>query len=128
MRATLLQTTGPGHEAVLKIEGREYRVRDGFSWSAAHAPTIGGEFDIHLSAELDESWPWEKIFAANPDRRIGLEPLGGVSYLALGRISSIDPVRIECGILVEERALHTQDPCVIGEYVGFRIEALDADA
>ena len=127
MRAILIRTADPGREAVLKIDGREYCVRDGFSWSAAHAPAIGAEFNVELSAELDDSWPWEKVFAANPDRRIGLEPLGGPSYFALGRISSIEPVRIDCGLLIEERAVHTHDPRVIGEFVGFRIETLDAD-
>jgi len=127
MRATLVRTEGPGREAILKIDGLEYRVRDGFSWAAAHAPSIGAEFDVELSAELDDSWSREKIFSANPDRRIGLESLGGLAYLALGRILSIDPVRVDCGILVEERAIHTRDLKVIGDFVGFRIETLDAD-
>src|SRR5262245_66220314 len=109
--------TGPGHEAVLKIKGREYRVRDGFSWVAARTPPIGGDLDVELSAVVDESWSWEKIFAANPNQKIGLEPLEGWSYLALGRIMSIDPVRVDCGILVEERAIYSRDPRVIGEFV-----------
>jgi hypothetical protein len=127
LRATLVRTGGPGQEAVLIIDGREYSVRDGFSWSAAYAPEVGDEFDVTLSAEIDDSWSWERIFAANPERRIGLESLGGYAYLALGRISSVNPVRIDCGILVEERAIHTHDSRVIGEFVGFRIEALDAE-
>ena len=81
-------------------------MRDGFSWSAAHAPEVGGEFDVALSAEIDDSWS-SGYFAANPERRIGLESLSGYAYLALGRISSVNPVRIDCGILVEERAIRT---------------------
>jgi hypothetical protein len=127
LRATLIRMTGPGQEAVLKIEGREYRVRDGFSWSAARTPPIGGDFEVELSAVVDDSWSWEKIFAANPERKIGLVSLEGWSYLALGRISSIDPVRVDCGVLVEEKAIHSRDPRVIGEFVGFRIEVLDAE-
>jgi hypothetical protein len=46
--------------------------------------------------------------------------------LALGRIMSVDPVRVDCGIYVEERALFTHDARAIGEFVGFRIERLDA--
>jgi hypothetical protein len=127
MKATLLQMAGPGREAILEIGGRRYCVRDGFSWSADRTPAVGAEFEVELSAVIDRSWPWEKIFAANPDRRIGLEPLGGWSYLALGRITSIDPVRIDCGILAEERAVYTHDPGVVGAFVGFRIETLDAE-
>lgn len=126
MKAILLRAEGPGREAILKIDGREYRVRDGFSWLAERTPAIGEEFDVELSAVIDSSWPWEKIFAANPDCRMGLEPLGGWSFLALGRISSIDPVRIDCGVFVEERAVYTHDPGVVGAFVGFRIETLDA--
>jgi hypothetical protein len=88
---------------------------------------IGGFFDVELSAEIDHSWSWEEMFAANPDRQIGLVPLESWSYLALGRISSIDPVRIDCGIFVEERAIYSHDPGVVGEFVGFRIEVLDAE-
>jgi hypothetical protein len=76
---------------------------------------------------VDDSWSWEKIFAANPNRKVELVPLEGWSYLAMGRISSIDPVRVDCGILVEERVIHSRDPRIIGEFVGFRIEVLDAD-
>jgi hypothetical protein len=127
MKATLVRTEGPGREAILKIEGRDYCVRDGFSWSAKHAPLVGAEFNVELCAELDASWSWEKTFAANPQRRVGLESLHGWSYLALGQIASIDPVCIDCGILVEERAVYTHDPAVIGAFRGFRIEILDAD-
>ena len=127
MHATLIRTAGPGKQAILNIDDREYCVRDGFSWSAAHAPEVGAEFEVELSAVIDDSWPWEEIFAANPDQRIGLEPLAGGTYLALGQVSSINPVRIDCGILVEERVIHTHDPGVIGEFVGFRIDVLDAE-
>jgi len=126
MKAKLLKTAGPGAEAVLLINDREYCVRDGFSWSADRAPTAGGEFEVELSAELDSSWSWEHIFAANPDHSVGLKPLGGWSYLAQGKILSIDPVCIDCGILVEERAVYSHDPGVVGAFVGFRIEVLDA--
>ena len=124
MKVKLVRTEGPGREAILNIEGREYCVRDGFSWSIDRT---GGEFEVSLSTELDDSWTWEDIFAANPDQRIGLEPLEGYSYLVFGRIQSIDPVRIDCGLLVEERAIYTHDARVIGNFVGFKIIVLDAD-
>lgn len=126
MKATLIRTGGPGREALLAIEGREYCVMDGFSWSAEYAPEVGTLFDVELSAELDDSWAWDKIFAANPDQRVGLETLGGWSYLAFGRIFSVNPVRVDCGILVEERAVFTHDFNVVGAFIGFRIERLDA--
>jgi hypothetical protein len=127
MLAKLVRTDGPGKAALLQIDGREHGVGDGFSWSAEHAPDIGDEFEVELSAEVDHSWSWEQMFAANPERRIGLVPLGGYAYRALGRILSVEPVRIDCGILVVEGAFHSRDSRVIGEFVGFRIEVLDAE-
>jgi hypothetical protein len=126
MKAKLIKTDGPGLEAIVEIDDREYRVMAEFGWSAEHSPRIGDTFDVELSAMLDDAWSWERIFAANPEQRVGLEPLGGWSYLALGRITSVDPVRVDCGIYVEERALFTHDAKVVGEFVGFRIERLDA--
>ena len=82
---------------------------------------------MSLSTVLDDSWSWEDMFAANPDQRIGLEPVEGYSYLAFGRILSIDPVHIDCGLLIEERALYTHDPRVVGDFVGFKIVVLDAE-
>jgi hypothetical protein len=124
MKATLVRTEGPGREAILNIEGRDYCVRNGFSWSADRT---GREFDVSLTTVLDNSWSWENMFAANPDQRIGLEPAEGYSYLAFGRILSVDPVRIDCGLLVEERAIYTHDTSVIGDFVGFKIAVLDAE-
>ncbi len=124
MKVTLVRTEGPGREAILNIEGCHYCVRDGFSWTAGRAD---GDFEVSLSTVLDDSWSWEDMFAANPDHRIGLEPVEGCSYLAFGRILSIQPVLIDCGLIVEERALYTHDPRVIGDYVGFKILALDAE-
>jgi hypothetical protein len=94
---------------------------------AGHAPDIGDEFEVKLSAEVDHSWSWDQMFSANPEQKIGLEPLDGCAYCAFGRILSVDPVRIDCGILVEERAIHTHDDRVIGDFVGFRVEVLDAE-
>jgi hypothetical protein len=124
MKAKLIRTQGPGREAIIEIEGREYCVRDGFSW--ARSLRDGAIFFVELSADLDDSWSWEKMFDGNSDKRVGLVPLGGWSYLALGRITSVNPVRVDCGILVEERAVFTHDPGVVGEFIAFGIATLDA--
>jgi hypothetical protein len=126
MEAKLIMTDGPGREAVLEIGGSEYRVMDDFSWIADRGPQTGETFDVKLETSLDETWTWERIFAANPDKRTKLEPLGGWSYLALGRIASVNPVIVDCGLLTEDRALFTHDSGVIGEFVGFRIAILYA--
>jgi len=98
------------------------------SWYLAPRPPAGSTFALKMSENSGATCPKprEKIFAANPDQRVGLESIGRWSYLALGRITSINPVRVDCGILVEERAVFTRDPRVIGSFVGFRVEVLDA--
>jgi hypothetical protein len=126
MKARLVSTRGPGREAVLEIAGARYAVRDGFSWSAEHAPAIDEVFEVELTTTLDEDESWDEKFSSNPQREIGLQATGGWSYLAKGRISSIDPVCVDCGILVESHAIHSHDPSVIGEYVALRIVCLDA--
>jgi hypothetical protein len=126
MNARLIRTQGPGREAILEIEGGEYCVRDGFSWDAARSPRDGTNFPVELSADLDDSWSWEKMFAGNSEKRVGLVSQGGWSYLALGRITSVNPVRVDCGILVEQRAVFTHDPRVVGEFIAFGIATLDA--
>jgi hypothetical protein len=126
VEARVISSKGPGKEAQLEIDGKRYTVCDGFGWSMESAPTIGEVFDAELSSILDEDETWEEKFAGNPQCIIGLKSTGGWSYLALGQITSIAPVSINCGILVESRAIYTTDARVIGEYVAFRINCLEA--
>ena len=126
IEARLISTSGPGKEAVLEIDGSNYVVADGFSWSAEHSPKVGQVFDVELLAILAENESWETKFSGNPQHRIGFESLGSWSYKAMGRVASVDPVSIDCGILVESRAIHTTDPSVIGEFVAFTIVCLEA--
>jgi hypothetical protein len=74
--------------------------------------------------ELLEPETWESIFASNPGNKIGLEPISGWSYRAFGRVISIAPVIVDCGLLRVEGVVHTHDPSVIGAYVAFTISRL----
>ena len=128
VEARLINTRGHGNEAELEIDGVRHVVMATFDFGMDQSPVFGEIFDVELSTALDEDETWEEKFAGNPGHKIGLESTGGWSYRAFGRITSILPVCIDCGILVESRAIYTHDPRVIGEYVAFKINILFADA
>ncbi|MDD9940870.1 MAG: hypothetical protein OXU20_07540 [Myxococcales bacterium] len=127
MKARLIRTEGPGLEATIECREETLHVMDEFSWHADSAPQPGQEFHVELSAGLlsDED-SWETIFAGNPERRVGLEHRQGWSYRAYGRVAGINPVRVDCGVLVVEDVVRTSDERVVGEYVAFDIDRLDA--
>jgi hypothetical protein len=49
-------------------------------------------------------------------------------YRAFGKVVSIKPVLVDCGLLSVEGVVHTHDPRVIGEYVAFTISRLGGSA
>lgn len=75
---------------------------------------------------LDEDESWESMFQSNPQKKMCLEQVKGWEYKAYGKIISVNPVQVDCGLLIEEDVLHTNDPTVIGEYIGFTISRLCA--
>jgi hypothetical protein len=125
MRAKFLSTEGEYLEATVLINGVEYCIMDEVSLCQSSSPKVGDEFELEFQTELgDESW--EEIFSGNPDKLKGLECVGGWKYNAYGQIVSTNPVCVDCGVLIEEDVIHTNDPKVIGEYISFTIERLGA--
>ena len=85
----------------------------------------GGElFGFEFSNMLDEEDSWETIFQSNPEKCQCIQQIEGWKYKAFGKVISINPVKIDCGVLIEEGVFHTNDTKVIGEYVGFIISRL----
>jgi hypothetical protein len=124
-RARLIATNGPWLEAVIEIDGRRLTVMDEFSVMGPDTcPQPGQEFEVELSSLLLEDEPWEAIFAGNPGRRVGLDQLDGWRYRAFGRVISIAPVIVDCGLLRVEDVVRTHDTRVIGEYLAFTISRL----
>ena len=87
-------------------------------------PKVGDAFEFEFSTMLDEEESWGSIFHGNPERKKCLEQIQGWKYRAFGEVISIDPVKIDCGVLIEEDVFHSHDPKVIGEYVAFNISRL----
>lgn len=123
MKATFLETRGDFLEAIIEIAGERLVVMDEFEGSKL---ARGAPIDIDLRAFVLDPGDWEAVFASNPDGAKGLKHLNGWSYLALGQITSVDPVVCDCGLLTIEDAIRTRDPRCIGENVGIRVDRLDA--
>ena len=128
MKAVLVSTEGPYLEAVLEIDGQHYCVMDELTLDVDGIPKVGECFEIEFSNLLDEDESWDSIFRSNPERKKSIEQIDGWKYRAFGQIISIDPVKVDCGVLIEEDVISTHDPKVIGEYVGFTISRLGAYA
>ena len=124
MIAKLLSTEGTYLEALIEINGSEYCVMDELTLDDLSMPKIGEEFNFEFSNMLDENESWDSIFQGNPKKKKCIEQIRGWRYRAYGEIISIDPVKVDCGVLIEEDVVHTKDQKVVGEYVAFTISRL----
>ena len=123
-KAIFVSTDGSYLEAIIEIDGQRFCVFDEFSVDDRSIPMPGTEFEYEFSSYVDDDETWEDIFSSNPDHRIGIEQIKGWKYRAFGKIIDIGPVRIDCGLFVEEGVIDTHDPRVIGEHVAFTITRL----
>ena len=123
-KAKFISTEGPYLEAIIEIEGRPVCVFDEFSVGERTMPSSGTEFEYEFSNFVDEDESWEEIFSSNPEQKIGIEQIQGWKYRAYGKIIDINPVRIDCGLFIEDGVIDTHDARVIGEYVAFTITRL----
>jgi len=126
MRVTLISTEGPWLEAKVKAGDRILTVMDEFSIDEGTAPTVNSEFDVELSAFVDEDGSWEEMFSGNPERKREVRQLDGWRYQAFGKVISIDPVVVDCGLLEIPDVFHSNDSRVVGEFISFMISRLDA--
>ena len=126
--AKLISSKGPGDEALLEISGQTVCVVDEISWDICTAPEPGDEFEFEFSNELDGNESWEELFRRNPGKRIGIDQIVAWEYLAFGKVVSVDPVQVDCGLFVQSNVFHTHDPLVVGEFIGFKILRLSGYA
>ena len=76
----------------------------------------------------DEAEEWDSIFNSNPDKLKELQHQSGWVYRAYGKIISIKPVIVDIGLFETEAPIQiqTNDINVIGSYIAFTIQRLDA--
>jgi hypothetical protein len=99
-------------------------VMDAFS-DEKNSLRAGAEIEIEFSPCLSDEESWEDIFSGSSGEKIGFEHLGGWAYRAFGKILSINPVFVDCGLIKVEDVVQTNDDRVIGEFVAFTISRLD---
>lgn len=124
IRVQLLTTDGPYLEAVIKIGEKQLCVMDDFSAIGDVAPESGDEFDLELTTLIDDEESWESIVLGNPERKVGLESLGGWRYRAYGQVAQVHPVVVNCGLLCVGDPILSSDARLIGEYIAFTISRL----
>ena len=131
MKALLVRYLPPGIDnhcmfgaAEIALGGTTVLVENYFS---AEREAEGAVLDLEIRpdfAGLEESW--EQIFRGNSQGQKTLIHLSGVSYRALGRIISINPIVADCGLLSLRVPISSNDTRVIGASVGFTVAALCA--
>lgn len=124
VRARLISTEGPYHEAVIETCGQRLHVMDEFSVCEDACPRIGEEFEFEFYPFLGENEEWEAIFAGNPSGHVGLEHLGGWRYRAFGKVVGVNPVVVDCGLFTVEDVVSSSDARLVGESVAFIISRL----
>ncbi len=127
MKVKLIATEGEHLEAVVELQGKRLCVMDQFS-GAATSPKVGEEFELEFNPILDDDEEWEAIFSGNPEGRSGLEPLGGWRYRAFGKVVSVSPVVVDCGLFQVEGVVSSSDPNLVGEPVAFSVSRMGGHA
>lgn len=123
VEAAFVSTEGEHLEAVVEVSGERLHVMDLFGGSSI---SPGQRIEIELEAQVWDPGEWDEVFYSNPEKKKALVRLGGWRYLAFGQIVSVNPVVCDCGLIQADGPIRTHDPRCIGEYVGFKIQRIDA--
>lgn len=125
--ATFISTAGEYLEAIIEVNGQCLSVMDEFGlFSADSLPQTGEPCEVEFNPYLDDVESWEDIFTGNPDKLVLIEQVEGWRYRAFGKITSVNPVVVDCGLLQVEDVVCSTDPRLIGQYVAFVITRLGA--
>lgn len=124
----IISTNGPYLEAEIEVDGTRLTVMDELILAEKSIPSGGLKVEFEFSPDLFEDEPWESIFSGNPSGKIGLEHIAGWRYRAFGKIVSVDPVLVDCGLVKVEDPISTHDHRVVGEFVAFTIGRLGVRA
>jgi hypothetical protein len=120
----LEHTDGLGRAAEVWIKGHLLKVCDGIS--PADNPCAPGLLeDVQFAYASVEGITWDQAVLGNTGRHRTLDPVNGWSYLGLGRVTQIMPVRVDFGIVEMEDANWTTDESLVGRFVRIPIDRLE---
>lgn len=122
-RAKLISTRGRYLDAMIDVDQQIYHVFDEFSsdefnYNEQHC------FDFDWSIECSDDESWNEIFTNNSEQKYGLVHLSGWAYYAFGQIVGVNPVVVDCQVLLVEDVVVSNDERLVGEWVGFTISRL----
>jgi len=123
VNVVLLRTEGYGRAAEIDVGGLRLTVVDGISSAEAPAPAglvENSKFDVVFVVPGS----WRRAVDANPDGERKLEPQWGWRYLGFGRVVSLDPVRLDFGVLELELALPPDEDRQVGDSVCLAIDRI----
>lgn len=127
MEAIFLKTDGPWLQAEIRVGNQELKVMDELSIDERTSPNSGDTIEIEFSTMISEDKEWSELFSGNPEKKRELVHIDGWRYRAFGRITKINPVTVDCGLLNIEDVIYSSDPKIVGEYISFTIERLEAN-
>lgn len=122
-RAKLISTRGRYLDAVIDVDQQIYHVFDEFS-SDEFNYNEQYCFDFDWSIECSDDESWNEIFTNNSEQKYGLVHLTGWAYYAFGQIICVNPVVVDCQVLLVEDVVVSNDERLVGEWVGFTISRL----
>jgi len=86
----------------------------------------GQRIEIELEGQVWKPGEWDEIVRSNPEKKKALVRLEGWRYLAFGQVVAVNPVVCDGGLMQTDGPIRTHDPRCLGEYVGFKIQRIDA--
>lgn len=123
MNVVLIETEGYGGDAVIEIDGQRLTVRDALSTvdrPARPGPVAGARFEA-VTADPRAS---KRTLGKNLERITTLEHRWGWRYLGHGRIVSLDPLRIDLGVLDIELDASPDLEHAPGDFVTIEIDRI----
>jgi hypothetical protein len=123
MRVDLVETEGYGRNAVVEVDGRRLTVRDALS--TAEQPALPGPVRAaRFEAVMVDPLASRREFGDNSDGIKALEHRWGWRYLGHGEVSSLDPIRVDFGVLILELAGQLDAEHEIGDFVTIAIDRI----
>lgn len=88
---------------------------------------VGNSYKVEFDFLEGVDVPWDVMFSENKNniKDLIIKPNGDWSYSAYGKIISVNPIVVDCGVAEFDLGNFSRDERLIGEYIFFDISRLD---